>query len=421
MLPRSLLTLVWLAATSIASSTDRNPLRSIGRIQNAVIQTSTHQINSLSHFNLDFDLPDVDRRIRLSLEPNHDVVATDTHINYMGPDGLVAESELVQKHHHKVYKGTARTPGRDGAWHHIGEARIYVRRDGPTPLFQGTFSFNHDHHHILLRSSYLRIKKDLDPEVEIGGEDFMTFFRDSDILPNLDAVAKHTELKRGIDEYTCYAGQNPSNWNPLTGTFSSQLDTFPGSESSSISKRQIDNNPGVGNTGGVDLSQTIGQTAGCPSTRKVALVGVATDCGYTSQFTNRDEVSQNVIEVMNSASGVFESSFNISLGLKNITIMPANCPGTPQPAAPWNQQCSDSVNIQDRLNLFSSWRNSIKDTNSHWTLLTKCNTGTAVGLAWVGSACLAPSQGAVVSSNNETVAGANVVALTSGQEWQVIA
>jgi hypothetical protein len=96
----------------------------------------------------------------------------------------------------------------------------------------------------------------------------------------------------------------------------------------------------------------------------------------------------------------------------------------------WNQACSNSVNIQDRLNYFSAWRGTQPDHNSHWTLLSTCNTGSAVGLAWLGQACI----NTAMESNNsftgngnsgagsETVSGANVVIRTSGtNEWEIIA
>lgn len=421
---RSLLTLVagaWLAA---ATSTERNPLRSTGRIADPSIQTSTHRANSLSSFNLDFDLPDVSRRIRLSLEPNHDVIPEGARVTHLNADGTTKKRRPIERHEHKIYKGVARSRRDDGTWSQVGTARISLRRDGLEPLFEGTFSVNHDHHHILSRSSYVRTKQALDPEVEKAGQEFMVYFRDSDMVsPRLLASEYNTELKRDVDGHTCYANELSSNWNSLTGTFSAQESNLNSGYGAVLGKRQsqIDTQPGSGNTGGVDLSSTIGQTAGCPSTRKVALVGVATDCGYTSQFDDEDAVHQNIVSVMNSASGVFESAFNISLGLKDITVLDAECPGTPNAATPWNQGCSDSVDIQQRLNLFSTWRNTLNDNNSHWTLLTKCNTGTAVGLAWVGRACMSPSQGSQVqSASNETVAGANVVALT-GTEWQVVA
>ena len=79
------------------------------------------------------------------------------------------------------------------------------------------------------------------------------------------------------------------------------------------------------------------------------------------------------------------------------------------------------VDIQRRLNLFSAWRGTKPDTNSHWTLLTTCNTGSAVGLAWLGQTCVSDVSTTQDSrGGNETTTGANVVAKTS-TEWQVIA
>lgn len=416
---RSLLTLVTGASLVTATSRNRNPLQSIGRIEDPIIQTSTHRINALSHFNLDFDLRDVDQRIRLLLEPNHDVATEETIVDHLNADGTIGRSTKLQRHAHKVYKGTARLHRPDGSWLPVGTARVTVRRDGAEPLFQGSFSVNHDYHHIQLRSSYIKNKQSLDPEVEDIGRDFMVFYRDSDIIKDARPSIERTELKRSLDGYACNASPISSKWDPLTGYYGDQGEDLFSSQSysTSLSKRQ--DTVGTGNTGGVDLSTTIGQTAGCPSTKKVALVGIATDCGYTTNFNDDEsDVNSNVIDVMNRASAVFESAFNISLGIQRIQVANGSCPGTPSPATPWNRACSDSYDIQTRLNDFSTWRNTLTDSNSHWTLLTSCSDGTAVGLAWVGSACTAPSAG---GSGNQSFAGANVVALTGREEWEVIA
>ncbi|EHK98165.1 putative Disintegrin and metalloproteinase domain-containing protein B [Glarea lozoyensis 74030] len=197
-------------------------------------------------------------------------------------------------------------------------------------------------------------------------------------------------------------------------------DKFWGSISTrSLFGRQIDGQLG-GNSAGVNLASTVGQTQGCPTTRKVALVGIATDCTYTAGFNSTESVRNNIISVINMASTQYEDSFNITLGLQNLTISDAACPATAQAAAPWNVGCSDSVTIQDRLNLFSAWRGERPDTNAYWTLLSTCATGSAVGLAWLGQACVNTAQVASSSNANETVSGANVVVRT-GSEWQVVA
>jgi len=118
--------------------------------------------------------------------------------------------------------------------------------------------------------------------------------------------------------------------------------------------------------------------------------------------------------MVNDASQVYESSFNITLGIQNLTISDGSCPGSPSETAPWNQKCSNDVDLSDRLNLFSAWRGKNADSNAYWTLLSTCNTDSAVGLAWLGQLCR-PGASANSGGRNETVAGANVVAVPSGR------
>jgi hypothetical protein len=231
-------------------------------------------------------------------------------------------------------------------------------------------------------------------------------------------------LKRDVvEEPSCSADGLSFNIQPDHPVYKGMLkrqDGFWGSISTrAIFGRQIDGTTS-GNSAGVNLTTTIGQTSGCPTTRKVALVGVATDCTYTASFNSTESARANVISVINSASVVYEDSFNITLGLQNLTVSDPSCPATASASAPWNIGCSDSVAIQDRLNLFSAWRGERGDTNAYWTLLSTCATGSAVGLAWLGQACVSASQTASTSTGNETVSGANVVVRTS-TEWQVVA
>lgn len=401
------------------SSTARNPLKALGIAQNPSILTQNHRVTAISTFDLAFDL--YDNRIRLSLEPNHDIIADGATVQYLGSDGNVIKTESINRLEHKVYKGTAWLKGRDGSWSNVGWARIVVRRDGVSPLFEGAFTVHHDHHHVQLSSSYKQTKHQLDPELEWADDEYMVVFRDSDISSD----QAHAELKRDAEShYACSSDSLEFNLMPDHPVYANMLKRDDGFWTTPISsllgKRQLDNPSGGGNSAGVNLVSTIGNTAGCPSTRKVALVGVATDCTYTASFNSTEAARQNVITQMNSASSLYESSFNISLGLANLTVSESTCPGTPPPATPWNQACSSSVDIQTRLNLFSQWRGSQQDANSHWTLLSTCNTGSAVGLAWLGQACVTGSQGSNSTSDSETVAGANVVVRTS-TEWQVIA
>jgi hypothetical protein len=298
-----------------------------------------------------------------------------------------------------------------------------VHRDGDVPLFEGAFDIHGDNHHIQLNENYMQTRHEWDPTIGKKGDELMIIFRDSDISSShpvhddlkkraandhVSKVCNSDDLEFNMDlDHPVYSTPDQDYWSTPIGNL--------------FGKRQMDTGTGAGNSAGVNLVNSIGQTSGCPSTRKVALVGVATDCSYTGTFANQEAVRSNVIAQMNSASALYEKTFNISLGLQNLTIQPAECPGTAPAATPWNVPCSGSVDIQDRLNLFSQWRGNQRDSNAYWTLLTNCNSGSAVGLAWLGQACVISAEARNATSQGiQTVSGANVVARTS-TEWQVIA
>ncbi|KAF2651959.1 ADAM 8 precursor [Lophiostoma macrostomum CBS 122681] len=417
-LSRTLTVLATAACTTLvtASSTIRNPLRAIALAKNPSILTPNHRVTAVSTFDVALDVSGT--RLRLSLEPNHDIFVDGAVVQYLGADGEISRQEPIDRLQHKVYKGTAWLK-RGNRWDNVGWSRVSVRRDGPEPLFEGVFTVNDDHHHILLSSNYKKTRMALDPDVDLRDDEYMVVFRDSDMLADLE----HTELRKRSGDLGCrsdslsfnmdldhpvYASMRPRSESFITSAFSSLL-----------GKRQNGGDQTLGgNSAGVNLVSTIGNTAGCPTSRKVALVGVATDCTYTKDLGSDNATKSNVIQQMNAASSLFESTFNISLGLANLIVTPSTCPTTVQQATQWNQACSGSVNIEDRLNLFSSWRGQQNDNYSHWTLLSTCNTDSAVGLAWLGQACAAGAQGN--SSGGQSVAGANVVVRTS-TEWQVIA
>ncbi|GAB7337297.1 hypothetical protein MBLNU457_g2658t1 [Dothideomycetes sp. NU457] len=434
------LTLSVFTTQVLASSTIRNPISALYTVQNGTIHTQNSRVTALSHFDLSFVLHN-EYHVKLSLEPNHDIFPADgSVVSYLGPDGTLVRQEPLERLEHKVYKGVAwvRRDGapRGDAWIQAGWARVTIRRDGVNPLFEGVFTIDHDNHHIQMTSNYARTRHELDPQAEIAEDEYMVLYRDSDIVEDHQVAYTHPDLRRSLDlGSTCESdvlGFNNMPDHPVYAGMLKSGDSYWGAMSmpSLFNKRQIDSSTG-GNSAGVNLVSTIGQTQGCPSTRKVALVGVATDCTYTAAFNSTESARQNIITQMNQASSVWEGAFNISLGLANLTISDANCPGTPASTTPWNQGCSDSVDITARLNLFSGWRGTLQDNNSHWTLLSTCNTGSAVGLAWLGQACVKGAQtmgnsqtgnGQTSGSGNETVAGANVVVRYQGSsEWQVIA
>lgn len=399
-----------------------------------MIKTPSHRVHALSTFELTFDLHGGKQTVKLTLAPNHDVIQEGASIQYLAPDGSVKSSVPMDRMEYRVFKGQAWLQHREGAeWTNVGWARIMVQQDGETPLFEGAFRVDGDHHHVQTRTHFMQTKHALDPSLEQQDLEYMVVWRDSDISSGLtrdnDGML-HAELRRAAGEQpSCSADGlsfNTQSDHPVFRGMAKRDDGFWGSISTkAIFGRQIDGQTG-GNSAGVNLSTTIGSTAGCPSTRKVALVGVATDCTYTAVFNSTNSTNPgaaaraNIISVLNSASVQYEDSFNITLGLQNLTVSDPACPATAAASAPWNIACSDSVTIQDRLNLFSAWRGQRNDNNAYWTLMSTCATQSAVGLAWLGQACVSTSQVSSSSSGNETVTGANVVVRT-GTEWQVLA
>lgn len=278
-----------------------------------------------------------------------------------------------------------------------------VHRDGPKPVFEGAFRLNGDHHHIQTYHNYATTKHISDPIVGSDNEDIMVVWRDSDILDD------DTLPKRDSGEGTCSSDDLSFNVLPRsTATFGGPGLLEPLSDKL-LSKRQ---------RGQTNLVSTIGNTAGCPTTKQIALVGLATDCTYTAGFDSAASVRANIISQVNQASAQFEDSFNITLGIRNLTITDAACPSTAATATPWNIGCSPDVTIADRLSLFSSWRGANSDDNAFWTLLSTCNTGSSVGLAWLGQACVPAANNN--GNTGEVVSSTNVVVRTSA-EWQVIA
>ena len=100
-------------------------------------------------------------------------------------------------------------------------------------------------------------------------------------------------------------------------------------------------------------------------------MGVAADCTYTRHYGSVEDARTQIINNWNTASGVYEQTFNIQLGLINITILPETCPSTPEPD--WNRDCSNSYTISDRLSDFSLWRSYMSDDGAGlWHLMTNC-------------------------------------------------
>src|SRR5690348_8082249 len=174
-------TVFHLSGLVYAHSQSRNPLNYLSTIENAQIHTPSRRVHAFSTFDLTFDLHGNAQHVRLSLEPNHDILAEEAYVEYLDSFGNVRHAEKINREDHKVFQGKSWIQEIDGSYTHVGWARIVVRRDGVLPLFEGAFSILGDHHHIQMKSNYMQTKHELDPDLEEDEDEYMAVFRDSDI------------------------------------------------------------------------------------------------------------------------------------------------------------------------------------------------------------------------------------------------
>ncbi|KAI1302680.1 hypothetical protein EDD11_005576 [Mortierella claussenii] len=142
---------------------------------------------------------------------------------------------------------------------------------------------------------------------------------------------------------------------------------------------------------------------GCPTTRQINYMGVAADCTYVRAYGGLENARKQILADFNTASAIYESTFNIALGIVRMQIESMNCPATPIKGKLWNQKCSTNYTIGNRLSDFSHWRGLFgKSTDGAglWHLMTDCNTGAVAGVAWTKSLC--ESGTTAQGSGNET-------------------
>ncbi|KAJ5177339.1 uncharacterized protein N7500_000038 [Penicillium coprophilum] len=302
--------------------------------------------------------------INFVLEINDDLISPDVQIRYPDVHRYADDTSIVPNIQTWFTRGSVwMQETLKGSPENVGWARLAVIQDGESLLFDGTFT--------VMGSQYAIVLED------------------------------HDDGSTGI-----IAHEHESTFSTGTSSLSSRCAATPETH---LDKRQIWNPWRNDN-----LTSTIGSTSGCPSTREIAYIGIMTDCTYTAGFNSSDSAHRYILNMVNTASVVFENSFNISLAVQNLTISDAECPSSTSDATAWNVPCSQG-DLNTRLQTFSTWRSSLNDANAYWTLLTGCSVSAGeIGVSWIGALCNTGSG----SSNGG--ASANVVARTQ-DEWQVFA
>ncbi|KAF4973873.1 hypothetical protein FZEAL_9173 [Fusarium zealandicum] len=366
----------------------------ITRIENVETFPNLKHKKASSGLDLFFNLEGSQQLIRLSLQPNAGLTPSSTSTNILGSDGETRtfQPELTNK----AFKGSAFVSvNGPREWRKAGWARV-VFDNIKHPNFEGAYKIDGDLYHIEKKPVHRQSRRS-----EYDESPSMAVRRDFDTV---DSSHSHEWAKRET------TGPAPCSFDSLDFNHGGLDSLGPGFSL----KRQSGMKP-------FNPIGAIGDTDGCPTERRVALIGIATDCSYTAEFDSLEDVRSNVLKQINTVSQVYEDAFNISLRVANLTISDRDCPVKPPISARWNQPCTSDVDLSDRLGLFSRWKGGINDgiddqRTALWSLFTSCQRGSTVGISWLGQICRPGSY----SIDGSEVASASIVVRTSN-EWQVIA
>lgn len=143
---------------------------------------------------------------------------------------------------------------------------------------------------------------------------------------------------------------------------------------------------------------------------------MAADCSYVSAYGSSSKALAQIMTDFNLASNLYESTFNVKLGVIKVTLQ-SNCDTSG--GRSWNQQCSSGYSIANRLSDFAEWRGSQTTQAGLWHLMTRCNSGTTVGISYIGTLCKTNVDQAVSGGATAYVSGVGVTSITLN-EWVVL-
>ncbi|KAG8972144.1 hypothetical protein FRC05_010312 [Tulasnella sp. 425] len=387
-----------------------------------------------------------DQTYHLHLRPNEVLFHPHARINHYSPNGEIIRTEPLLRSDYKVYEGEVVSPDRTAerwnedsaggvispARRELGWARIVVHdqgdaKAGRAPVYEGAFSANGVVHHVKTRDNYLRHhRRGLDAEFEATDE-HLVVFRDIDMgdehaHPHERSLAKscgHDTLDYNVNKelnpVLAYAIESRKRASTPWYDPRRVDDVDPIDLDSRLVKRQGNDISGNVTSNFIDR---IGSHEGCKPTQSFIYMGVAADCEYVTKYGGTANATSQILNTWNSASALYKSTFNVSMGIVELAVQDANCPTTASASTPWNEACSDSITLNDRLSLFSAWRGAKggADGAGLWHLMSGCPTGTEVGVAWLGQLCNTQSSGQ--TGNVVSGTGVSTATLT---EWQVVA
>lgn len=315
----------------------------------------------------------------------------------------------------------------------LGWARIVVHSQGDAdrgkaPVFEGAFEVQGETYHVQSREAYLRNKLLLDPDLvsDAGDPDaHLVIWRESDAV---EAEGGHGGKSHGCThdhlDFNTNPWRNPvlrkpsppPAWYDPLGMLSPDPWTNDPHSNVSVAHWRRDDVAGGGSSS--NFVGSIGSTKGCSATQKVVYMGVAADCSYVNAYGSTQAAASQIINNWNTASALYKSTFNVSLGIIQLDVQDSVCPTSAPADAPWNVGCdATNTTLNDRLSLFSHWRGQKgNDGTGLWHLMSGCPTGSEVGVAWLGTLCQQTASG-----NTGSVVSGTAVSTNGLTEWEVVA
>ncbi|KAF9110316.1 hypothetical protein BGX27_006498 [Mortierella sp. AM989] len=357
---------------------------------------------------------------------------------------------VVQDEHHsdRKWDRAARTSGtvkrsvehmlhEDGV---LGWARMMIEHDPDNEnalVLRGAFMAGGDTYHVSTLQHYHIQKRSDDavPSASRSSQSNPIIYRDSDLYTRPNNLRR----KRGLaieEESSCGTGSllhnnivDADESKPITHEYyhpPNLTSSIPLRERSDLSsswnhiwdKKSLEKRQVAVNVAGPNPVPE-----GCPINRLVNYMGVAADCTYVRSYGGATGARKQILADFNTASGIYESTFNVALGVIALHIVPDGCPATPVKDLEWNQECSPAYPIDRRLDDFSSWRGLADRPNDGaglWHLMSKCNSGPVVGIAWTKALCqMKPKK--QKSKHGEQVTAGTGISSISPNEWMVVA
>jgi hypothetical protein len=353
--------------------------------------------------------------VALLLRPTEHLFHPDARVTFQHADGS-SSSEALRAEDWRMYQGEVVRPAWiERVWAEevagiehspdafVGRASVMVHEAGENTRWEGAFSVDGVNYHVMTRERYERTRTMDDADVAAFGNDLVIFS---------DADMGYADGQKHSNSTGCMHDRLPFNTDPA----------HP------VLRRRDTNMLLMGRGGRDDMGgitpktnylESIGSDAGCPTSQQVVYMGVAIDCNYVTAYGgNKDAARTQVLNNWNTMTALYRSTFRVSLGIIELVVEDAQCPSSPPADKQWNQNCTQSVTLDNRLSMFSQWRGKKGDDGAGlWHLMTACSTDTEVGVAWLGTLC---QTGANEQDGNEFVSGTGVSS-ASKTEWNLIA